>query len=158
MKCNFVLLMLTTIAAVFLAFGEPFPLIAAVLTAAVTAFGGIVRSQDYGLKSLLHARSTMQWAEVERELLTILHACTEEQQEERFKDAAKHYDDVNKRQPLMPPLRGFRFKGKPLFEFITESAVHKEKLANIGAMREMYESSRVESVRRVTSAAAAEWI
>lgn len=57
MKCNFVLLMLTTIAAVFLAFGEPFPLIAAVLTAAVTAFGGIVRSQDYGLKSLLHVRA-----------------------------------------------------------------------------------------------------
>ena len=133
-KCNFVLLTLTTVAAVFLAFGEPFPLVAAVLTAAVTALGGIVRSQDFGLKALQHASATMQWAEVERELLTLLHACTAEQQAERFKEAAKRYDEANKRQPLMPPLRGFRRKGGskgrggPLFEFITESAVHKVRV------------------------------
>ena len=90
-----------------------------------------MRSQDFSLKALQHASATMQWAEVERELLTLLHACTAEQQAERFKEAAKRYDEANKRQPLMPPLRGFRRKGGgkgrggPLFEFITESAVHK---------------------------------
>ena len=44
---------------------------------------------------LQHASATMQWAEVERELLTLLHACTAEQQAERFKEAAKRYDEAN---------------------------------------------------------------
>jgi len=136
-RCNFLLLTLTTVAAVFLAFGEPLPLVAAVITAAVTALGGIVRFQDYGLKALMHADSTMQWADVEGELLTILHACSEEEQQQRFKDAAKDFDEANIRQPLLPPLRGFNNKGKPLFEFITESAVHKEKLGNLKAMRKL---------------------
>lgn len=136
MQCNVALLTMMTLAAVFLAFDGPFPLIAAVLAASVTAFGGMVRFQDYNLKFQEHTAISIQWAGVERELLTILHACTEEQQMERFHDAAEHFDASLKRQPLLPPLRFFKNeKGKPLFELITERGGHEEKASNLLAMR-----------------------
>ena len=95
-----------------------------------------MRFQDYNLKFQEHTAISIQWAGVERELLTILHACTEEQQMERFHDAAEHFDASLKRQPLLPPLRFFKNeKGKPLFELITERGGHEEKASNLLAMR-----------------------
>ena len=140
MQTNFVLLALTTLAAVFLAFGGPFPLIAAVLTATVTALGGVARFQDYSLKCQQHAASASQFAEVERELLTILNACTPEQQRQRFQDAAAHFDAALSRQPLLPPLQGVKDeKGRPLFSLITEKAINAEKAANLTAMQKLLE-------------------
>ena len=90
------------------------------------------------LKSQQHAASAIHFAGVERELLTILHTCTPDQQQLRFQSAAERFDAALSRQPLLPPLQGVKDeKGKPLFSLITEKAINEEKAASLAAMEKL---------------------
>ena len=139
---QFAMLALTTIAAALLAFGQPFPLVAAVIAASVTGLAGLVRFQDFDLKYQQHAASAGQWADVEGKLATLLTACTEAQQHARFPDAADRFNAAMTRQPLLPPMGHFKDEqGRPLFQAITEGAINQEKADNLAAIKKLLDDA-----------------
>jgi len=113
-------------------------LVAAVASAVSTALSGAARYRDYPRRIEEHGASVRDFANLERELLTLIHAATQRQKAFRLDAVAERYNQAIGRMPLLPRVRGYKDeKKRPLFSFITTAAQTEEVAQQHAAMLEL---------------------
>lgn len=100
---------------------------AAITAAITTALTGISRFRDYAQRAEAHGSAARNFANLERELSTLLHASTAEQQRERLGRVTVEFLAALNSMPLLPDLTKFKNEhGDPLFRLITNARLLEE--------------------------------
>ena len=124
LRLSLFILLLTTFVSCALVIDEIFAVPCAIISAIITALTGFSRFCDFPRRIDQHGTSARSFANVERELLTMLHASTATQQKRKIDPVAREFDGAMREMPILPRLRSFKDEqGNPLFDFITQAKV-----------------------------------